>query len=57
MKPEVNVPRKISIRRDDLLENATEPEEWTYYVVSNEMEQTDKRAAVCYVSEMERDGL
>ena len=57
MKREVNVPRTISIRRDDLLENATEPEEWTYYVVSDEMEQTDKRAAVCYVSEMERDGL
>ena len=57
MKREVNVPRTISIRRDDLLENATEPEEWTSYVVSDEMEQTDKRAAVCYVSEMERDGL
>ena len=26
MKREVNVPRTISIRRDDLLENETEPE-------------------------------
>ena len=28
-----------------------------YYVVRDEMKQTDKRVAVCYVSEMERDGL